>query len=483
MSWFPLPQCARALHRGRLTVVPVARGISFQPNHFSKVGGHFCPTRSLCISRCSRQARDASQVRLSPDGSRLFVQADGRLRALETTTGSQQWSSHQDGILVPSQDGRCIFVGGRELCALAAHSGEPLWTSCVKGFIQSLVSTADGATLFCGTGNGELHAVVASSGDSQWYFAAGSSLPDGWAPAVRPDGGGVVFWCGDGCIRSMSCGVQQWLLGPLEAPATFQLVIAADGTQVFSATSSGIRALGAGEERWTYDLEGEAPNCFMVSSDGQVLYVGTSGGKLHSVRVVSAERLWVRDLKSEVRSLLSSPDGRTVFAATKDGKLHAVGISTWVRENVGVPVIDPHGLYLLVQDRDRLSAIATGSGELLWTLESVADVVPTVSFDGARIFVVGIDGLVQAVSASGEKAWHESGGAQRSAEPALSASALLEKKRLAVIFVFVAMVGAKHSGVLTKRKTEKIVLEGQSLDLIEEILGPQTTSEVLKLTN
>merc|ERR1719284_1983194 len=135
----------------------------------------------------------------------------------------------------------------------------------------------------------------------------------------------------------MSCGVQQWLLGPLEAPATVQLVIAADGTQVFSATSSGIRALGAGEERWTYDLEGEAPNCFMVSSDGQVLYVGTSGGKLHSVRVVSAERLWVRDLKSEVRSLLSSPDGRTVFASTKDGKLHAVGISTWVRESVGAP--------------------------------------------------------------------------------------------------------------------------------------------------
>ncbi|HET6898631.1 MAG TPA: PQQ-binding-like beta-propeller repeat protein, partial [Vicinamibacteria bacterium] len=103
-------------------------------------------------------------------------------------------------------------------------------------------------------------------------------------------------------------------------------------------------------------------------------------------------------------------DSGTLFAATTFGgrmyALRTTGETLWVsRHDVATPVLDGKGRMYLGKD-DRLSAIATSNGEMLWQQTLTGPIVrdPLIAPDGS-IVVVSNAGLVQSYDESGHRRW------------------------------------------------------------------------------
>lgn len=294
-------------------------------------------------------------------GTVFAASRNRRLTALDAGSGAVRWRfdfgpelPFQWGwdywVSSPVVAGSRVFVGAGDggLYALEASTGRRIWRLSTGGRIRSSPAVADGV-VYVGSMDGKLYAVDAESGMTRYVFETeGSSLDsakEGYdrnsitsSPAVSPDG--VYFGSRDGHLYGIALrgGTRRWRFGHRVEFAP-----------------------GAPEVGWVVGSP--------ALTSGLVL-VGSSDGKFfNAVRETSGEEVWRFRTPERVFSS-GAVSGDSVFFGCDDGHLFALdaktGAERW-RFSTGAgtmivssPIVTDDGTILFGSDDGRLWALQTG---------------------------------------------------------------------------------------------------------------------------
>jgi glucose dehydrogenase len=256
------------------------------------------------------------------DGRVVVRDADGSLIAVDAQTGAELW--RRDGASYaadPTFDESAIYVGseGGSLEALDPTSGAVRWTvALATGVDLRSPAVADG-TVYVATGDGDVVAVVAATGEVAWRVPTGSQ---DLATAVVADGVVYVGIRGGGpgylsAFESMT-GAQLWTVPePDFSPSV------ADGV-VFSSGQGGVdaRSASTGTVLWHVDVEGLArPGAV---ADGVVYVAADEEHRLYALDAASGQELWRFDVDAGIPCCLAVAHG-AAFVGTAFGGVYAIG--------------------------------------------------------------------------------------------------------------------------------------------------------------
>lgn len=261
-------------------------------------------------------------------GTSGVVNRDGRIHALDTEDGTEQWTFETsaagatgDGRVdypVTVTDGLAFFndTTGR-VRAYDTDTYEKQWQSFVAG-LKGVVPY-DG-TLICTSSNG-LYGVDAETGTEYWQSIGDDQLEN--MPAVSDGMVYTVNFRGDVLALDAGTGRLQWR-HEMERSVQRQGLspTVANGTVFHGDLEGALYALDAatGEKQWTFETGGRVVTCPTVF-DGIVL-IGVEPG-LYAIDVVDGTKVWQFDIDHPgiSASFYGAPtvaDG-TVFAGSNAG--------------------------------------------------------------------------------------------------------------------------------------------------------------------
>ena len=230
------------------------------------------------------------------DGTVFFGAGDGRVYAVDASTGKERWRASTGGRVrsSPAVDGSRVYVGSADgrVYAFNRSTGAVAWKFDTEGVklesknfgydrrtVQSSPAVVNG-TVFVGARDGWLYALDAATGAERWRFDHKISWVN-TSPAVLD---GVVY-------AGSSDG---------------QFVQAVDGS--------------SGKELWrtTTGTTWSSP-----SVAGDVVYAGDGQGRLHALDRKSGKLLWSFRTGSTVHSS-PTPAGDLVIVGSTDGGVYAI---------------------------------------------------------------------------------------------------------------------------------------------------------------
>lgn len=194
---------------------------------------------------------------------------DGMVFAIDAVDGSIAWQVEANDIFAtPAVAGGMVFLGGVNVSALDARTGQERWTFEPEGVVYASPAVVDGV-VYAGTGDGEVFALDAAGGDLVWRAKLDRSVRA--SPAV--DGGSVYLHVAGGVLAlDAASGQERWRVpvgspgnGPWPgSPAVADGVVYVAGwlESPEVAAPGEVRpvllALDAatGAERWRFDHEG-----------------------------------------------------------------------------------------------------------------------------------------------------------------------------------------------------------------------------------
>jgi hypothetical protein len=188
----------------------------------------------------------------------VFVgSADGRVYAVDLTSGEERWRHEPEGVTLVSADfgfdrkslisspavvDGTVYVGSRDgfMYAIDQTTGERKWRADHRVSWAMSSPAISGDVLYSGTSDGAfVHALDVISGEEIWRFVAGGYT---WSsPAVADDG----VYIGDGAGRLLALdretGDVRWSYGT--AGAVLSSPVVADGLVYFGSDDGNVYAL------------------------------------------------------------------------------------------------------------------------------------------------------------------------------------------------------------------------------------------------
>ena len=342
-----------------------------------------------------------------------------------------QWRFMTEGDVVstPVVAGSTVYVGSGDgrLYALDRTSGAPRWSYDAGSAVASSPAVGDGA-VYVSARDGSFHAVDAATGTRRWRVATGPEMPWPWghesgdiylsSPAFAD--GALIVGAGDGNVYSLDArtGRERWRAATggrvRSSPA-----VAAGRVYVGSADGR-LYAFDArtGARLWSFDTEGARLESAKFGFDrrtvqsspavqGNTVFVGARDGYLYAVSADSGRERWRFDHKvSWVNSSPAVSDG-VVYAGSSDGQFvqavdAATGRELW-RTKVGLTWASPAlagDVVLTADGQSFVDALDRKSGALLWRFRTGSQVFSSPVPDGDLVFVGSTDGGVYALRTS-----------------------------------------------------------------------------------
>ena len=270
-----------------------------------------------------------SAVEPSPtvaDGTVYVGSNDNNVYALDASDGTKQWNYTTGGTVYSSPtvaDGT-VYVGSNDgnLYALDASDGTEQWSfSTGVYYVESSPTVVDG-TVYVGSGNDNVYALDASDGTEQWSFTTGGMVES--SPTVS--GGTVYVGSGDNNVYALdaSDGTEQWNYTTGRTVVSAPTV--ADGTVYVGSRDYSVYALDAsdGAEKWSF-ATGDRVYSSPTVADSTV-YIGSDDGKLYALSASDGTEQWSYTANDRIRSSPTVADG-TVYVGSQDNKLYAVEAS------------------------------------------------------------------------------------------------------------------------------------------------------------
>lgn len=294
------------------------------------------------------------------EGVLYFGSDDGNLYAVDAASGRQRWKYSTAGPVpsTPAVAGGLVYFGSYDgkFYALDLGTGRPRWKFSTGGerrfeakglhgiqpknqtiadpfdvFLSSPV-VAHGSVYF-GSGDGNLYALEAKSGELRWKFATGDVVHSSPAYAA-----GVVFFGGwDTFFYAVDAasGKEKWRFKSGDDPVMHNQIgfqsspAVVDGVVYTGCRDSNVYALDAttGKERWRFNNNMSWVNSSPAVLNGKVLFATSDSSLFHIVDASSGKPLSKQQLQAYV---FGSPSVArdVVYLGVLNGTLGARDLNT-----------------------------------------------------------------------------------------------------------------------------------------------------------
>jgi len=322
--------------------------------------------------------------------------------------------------------------------ALAEDNGY-LWTFNGKGLMSSPCLSADGLTLYVGSGDRRLYAIDVLSGEPKWtnpLEMAGSTnglkLPAAiFAAPIVDENGRIFVACSDGRLYGISdqgdfgrIDLRSAPVGrPLSTPA-----LGEDGTIYVGSTGNRLDAFFPDFARKWFYVAPDDVRTPVIADDGTILIV--SGGFLRGVSEDGSE-VSSFIARSAIRSLPAVAEDGSIYLGANDDRVYALGPGATTNDilwrfNTGQnvmssPAIGADGSIYIASDNLRLYCLTT-NGAVRWFVTTRGPVRSALSIgvDGT-IYAGSEDRRLYAISSDGKILWTARTRAPVRSSPALDA--------------------------------------------------------------
>lgn len=289
-----------------------------------------------------------------------FGSDDKNLYALDASTGAEKWKFSTGGLVrsSPAVVTDTVYFGSYDgiFYALDATTGKPKWkfetpgerqfeakglhgyfprAQTVPDFWDFFLSSpaVDEARVYFGSGDGNLYALDARTGQLKWKFATQGVVHS--SPALVA--GVIYFGSWDSYFYALDAttGKEKWRFKTGEDTTNYNQVgiqsspAVSGGVIYFGCRDSHLYALDAttGREKWKFDNHGSWINTSPAIYEGTV-YVGSPiPGIFRAVDVKSANARYQLDARMMIFSSPSVARGMAYFGSF-NGKLYAVDLKT-----------------------------------------------------------------------------------------------------------------------------------------------------------
>ena len=289
------------------------------------------------------------------DGAIFFGGDDGNIYAVDAADGHQLWKRRTGGPVAatPAVAGAMLYVGSYDgkFYALDTRTGAPQWKFATEGerrfeakglhgmqprnqtiadpfdtFLSSPV--LGGGSVYFGSGDGNVYALDAQSGDLKWKFQTGDVVHA--SPAYAD---GIVFfgsWDSYFYAVDARTGVEKWRFHGGEDAVTHNQVgfqsspAVVNGVVYVGCRDSNLYAIDAatGLEKWRFNNNGSWVISSPAVTQGKVIF-GTSDSALYYVLDAETGKQIVRQQGNAY--VFSSPSvaGNLVYLGILNGTLEA----------------------------------------------------------------------------------------------------------------------------------------------------------------
>jgi outer membrane protein assembly factor BamB len=220
----------------------------------------------------------------------------------------------------PAANGPSVIFGCRDgkMRALNATTGEEMWVHEAAGGIGASPVVAGGRVIGADYG-GTIFALDSGTGERVWS----SKLPGRVVSSPCVSGERVVVGCFDNFVYCLSVPDGQVLWNAGANGKVWGSAAAADETFFIPSYDGNLYALsaGTGEVLWTYNIGGEIRSSPAVSG-GNVI-IGAPDGGLHAIDRASGRVVWSFRAGAPIQSFLLAAEGRVYFGSN-DTHLYCV---------------------------------------------------------------------------------------------------------------------------------------------------------------
>lgn len=251
---------------------------------------------------------------------------------------------------------------------------EVKWTAAAEDRVYSSPAIVDGV-LYIGSTDGNVYALDAESGATEWVFETGGGIYS--SPAVVD--GTLFIGSSDSALYALDAedGSEQWMFetgGSVSSSPTVR-----NGIVYFGGLDSSVYAVDAerGSLEWTFQTEGMVSGVPAV--DGGTVYIGSFDETLYALDAVTGTPEWKYHAKGEIREGPSVADG-TVFVGTKN-----IDTSSETAENV--------------------YAVDAADGSEVWTVETVGRVDGSPAVADGVLYIPSSKVLYALDAADGTQHW------------------------------------------------------------------------------
>jgi eukaryotic-like serine/threonine-protein kinase len=266
--------------------------------------------------------KTGSRVASSPavaSGTVYFGSYDDNFYAVDIATGKLKW--------------KFKTAGEHRFTATHLHGTQPVKEAMPDPFDCYLSSPAIWqGNVYFGSGDGNVYALDAASGDLKWKFKTGDVVHA--SPTISD---GTVFigsWDSYFYALDAATGKERWRFKTGEDPDTHNQVgiqasaVVADGIVYFGCRDSNFYAVEAatGQKKWAFSNKGSWVIGSAVVQDGKVYFATSDSALLHALDAKSGTPVFSLEFKKW--PFFSSPAiaGGLLYVGSHSGKLYAVDL-------------------------------------------------------------------------------------------------------------------------------------------------------------
>jgi outer membrane protein assembly factor BamB len=267
---------------------------------------------------------------VDPSAGLVFVTTThGSVYGVSTSNGTLRWTASVGGALTPPVlGGATLYVGSDNgtVAALVESNGSSTWRVSLPSPVRA-AATLDASRnrLFVPEGNGDLVALNSTTGVRNWTYVAGGSI----LGEVTVYGSRVYLGALDGNVTSLreSTGAKVWSFqtgGPVSAGAALSHSRTPHGSSLellVGSQDGNLYAIDALNGSLNYKVPVGSPIVGVSSASGVVLFE-TGTGLIGGARTYSNVTVWDYRAGMALASAPAIVDG-TVFVGAEDGYLYA----------------------------------------------------------------------------------------------------------------------------------------------------------------
>ncbi len=301
-----------------------------------------------------------------------------------------------------------VYVGSNDgkIYALIGINGTQKWAFPTGNQIWGSPAIGTDGTVYVGSHDGNIYAFDGANGNLKWAFATGNGVAGSPSIGVA---GTVYVGSLDGKVYALdgTNGTQKWAF-PTGGQVDSSPAIGTDGTVYVGSHDGNIYAFdGAnGNLKWAFTTDGPVRSSPSIGTDGKV-YVGTLNGHIYALNSVTGQTEW--SFTEGIYWILSSPaigiDG-TVYVGSDNGKVYALnganGNLKWAFPTGGKvessPAIGADGTVYVGSHDGKIYALDGTNGTQKWAFPtgSVVYSSPAIGADGT-VYVASNNGNIYAI--------------------------------------------------------------------------------------